>query len=202
MNPEAIRKRLQDLVGNAHDYKNVLPQVLEVVIDHELWKTLTRADGTPFATIGEFLTTHFPHGTGVGQDKNCLSYGDVMKLCQGYSTVVDVLARNAPKGKRGGSGSNQHKKVQMLGTEHLLPRGHAKANTTPVLQAKLAEHHPQVWADFIAGKHKTVNSAAVAAGLVKDSNDPLKRLKENWRKASAKDRKAFLEFLKGEGVGV
>lgn len=197
MDPEAIRKRLQDLIGNAHNYKNVLPQVLKVVIEHELWRTLARVDGTPFRDIGEFLTTHFPHGTGVGQDKNCLNYAQVMELCQDYPSVVDVLAKNAPKGKPG-----RKKEGDIIAAVPPQLDRRSGTHTTPVLQAKLAEHHPQVWSDFLAGKHKTVNAAAVAAGLVKDSNNPLKRLKENWKKASAKDRKAFLEFLRGEGVGV
>lgn len=192
---EAIRKRLQDLIGGGHVHSlvNVLPHSLEIVIQHELWKRLTRADGTVFESIGDFLTTYFPHGVGCGQDRNSLSYGQLMELCKDFPTVQKVLAANMPKGKAGRKKAGD----EIGAVRHQFER-HG-SNKTPVLQAKLAESHPEVWSEFLAGKLPSVRAAAEKAGLVKNANDPLARLKSNWKKATAAQRRAFLKFIEENG---
>jgi hypothetical protein len=77
---------------------------------------------------------------------------------------------------------------QQLGVDR-----HTGGNTTAVLQAKLVERHPAAWADYLAGKYKTVRAAATAAGLVKDANNPLARLLSNWKNATPEERQAFMD---------
>ncbi len=167
--------------GHTEALTNHLPQVLETIIEHELWAS--------------YLTTPVSQG-GMGCDSSyyALSYEDLMELCRRFKRVYGVLAENAPKGKRGGNGNNQHKKKQeLIGTDQ-FPRGGTCTNRSAVLSAKLAEHHPEVMAAFLAGEHKTVYAAAKAAGLVKDANAPLDRLKQNWKKATAAERAEFRRF--------
>lgn len=166
---------------------NVLPQFLETAIDHELWKVLPRADGHPFDSLAEYLSTNYPFGVGCGRQRNALTYGQVMELCKEFPKVVDALATSLPTGKPGPKSENLPRTGEIPS-----PR---RSDTKPVLQAKLAEHHPDVWADFLAGNFRSVRAAAEAAGLTKPSNDPLARLKSNWNKANAAQRRAFLKFI-------
>jgi hypothetical protein len=77
--------------------------------------------------------------------------------------VVDVLAREAPKGKPGRKKAGE----EIGAVRHQLDR-HGK-NTHGVLQAKLAQRHPDVWADYLAGKFKSVRAAAESAGLGREA---------------------------------
>jgi hypothetical protein len=54
------------------------------------------------------------------------------------------------------------------------------------------------WDDYLAGKYRSVTAAAVACGMIDDANAPLARLKQNWRKASKAERRAFREFIRDE----
>lgn len=165
--------------------------MLETVIKHELWKTLTRADGAAFGSLGEFLTAYFPHGAGCGQDRNSLTYAQVMELCKDFPSVLDKLAENAPKGKPGRKRDGEE--------NHFVRSGLRRERyTLPVLQTRLAQEHPEIWSDFLAGRYRSVRAAAEAAGLVKNANDPLSRLKSNWKKASAAERRAFMAFIEND----
>lgn len=60
---------------------------------------------------------------------------------------------------------------------------------------RLAAHHPQVYADYLAGKHKTVKAARRAANMLSERT-PLHELKNAWRKASPVEQRAFVDWLK------
>lgn len=174
-----------------------MPQTLETIITHRLWETRKKANGADFAGLADYLLTNVSGGgLGCENSAHALNYEQIMKLCEGHPRVEDALLEAAPKRKRGGSGSNQHqKKEELIRTDQFL-RGGPATNSTSVLKVKLEQQYPEVWADFRAGKHATVYAAAKAAGLVKDANAPLYRLKCYWKKASEADRRAFLEWLK------
>lgn len=141
----------------------------------------------PISTAEELTMSTPPHPT----------YGQLMELCKDFPTVVDALAKNAPKGKRGGDRRSERAKDNQASARTLDRKGGSAA---PVLQAKLAERFPEVWADFLAGKFRSVRAAAEKAGLVKPGHDPLARLKSNWKKATAKQRAEFLKFIEAEGA--
>jgi hypothetical protein len=120
-----------------------------------------------------------------------------MELCKDFPKVVDALARNAPKGKRGGDRRSEEAKTNQKGVPTFDRNGTTK--TKPVLEAKLAERHPEVWEGYLNGEYTSVRAAAEAAGLVRPANDPVARLKSNWRKATAAQRRAFLTWTESEG---
>jgi hypothetical protein len=195
INPASVHRRLKEMVGGgrAHDMVNVLPQTLRCVIDNELWADLKRADGQPFGSLYDFLVAWWPHGCGVGQDDASLNYAQLMELCRGWPSILDALAKNAPKGTPGrpkNSGRDNGSR-----TAPIMSRGKSAAHKTATLQARLAQEHPAVWAAFIAGEYRSVRAAAEAAGLVARTNDPLARLKANWNKATPAARRKFLAYL-------
>ena len=63
---------------------------------------------------------------------------------------------------------------------------------------RLQKDHPQVWGDYQAGVYKTLTEARRAANLG-GTRTRLHELKNAWRKASDKERDAFLAFLDAEG---
>ena len=64
---------------------------------------------------------------------------------------------------------------------------------------RLQKDYPQTWGDFQAGIYKTLAEARRAADLG-GTRTRLQELKNAWRKASDKERDAFLAFLDAEGV--
>lgn len=193
IDPDGIHRHLQELVNGGHSLVNVLPQLLGVVVENKVWKKRVRPDGRPFGSLAEYLLAHHPFGAGCESHRNALTYAQLMELCADFPKVRDILAREAPKGKRGGD-----RKSESSRSDHaeVLPLDRHGGNTVPVLSARLAQEHPEVWGAYLNGEYQTVTAAAIAAGLITNSNAPLKRLKENWRRASKAERKAFLEFIR------
>jgi hypothetical protein len=62
---------------------------------------------------------------------------------------------------------------------------------------RLERDHPAVYADHLAGKYKTVRSAASAAGLI-HLPTRLDALKREWKKATAVQKVEFLRWVKSE----
>jgi hypothetical protein len=54
-----------------------------------------------------------------------------------------------------------------------------------------------VWQDYLAGRHRSVTAAAIACGMIADANAPLARLKQNWKRATAAERRAFRRWQDG-----
>ena len=74
--------------------------------------------------------------------------------------VVDALAKNAPKGKRGRDRRSDKANADQGAVRHLDRHG---KNTSSVLSAKLAERFPDHWQGYLDGKYKSVH--AVIAGV-------------------------------------
>lgn len=66
---------------------------------------------------------------------------------------------------------------------------------------RLQVEHRLIYDDFVAGKHKTLASALVEAGL-KKPRSTLQALKSDWSKASAKEQRDFDVWRKRLGAPV
>ncbi|QBJ15520.1 hypothetical protein EYD00_18950 [Agrobacterium sp. 33MFTa1.1] len=62
------------------------------------------------------------------------------------------------------------------------------------LENRLKRDHPNIYADWVAGRYGNVLSAAIAAGL-KKPRTRLHELKNAWQKASAQERDEFEKWL-------
>jgi len=67
---------------------------------------------------------------------------------------------------------------------------------TAKLEKRLAEEAPGYLERFHNGEFPSIRKAAIAAGIHQDSHSPLMRLKANWKKASASERRQFRRWLK------
>lgn len=64
---------------------------------------------------------------------------------------------------------------------------------------RLEKEHPQVHADFLTGRYKSLRQALLAAGL-ETERPRLSELKNAWTKANSRDRAAFIKFLASQGA--
>jgi hypothetical protein len=63
-----------------------------------------------------------------------------------------------------------------------------------VLEIRLAKEKPAYYRAYLRREYKTVTTAAIAAGLIKDDIN-LRRFKSAWRKMTATQRKEGLESI-------
>lgn len=64
---------------------------------------------------------------------------------------------------------------------------------------RLERQHPTTFADFKAGKYPSINEALYAAGL-KRRRTRVQEMQNAWRKASAAERREFVQWLKTAGA--
>lgn len=62
-------------------------------------------------------------------------------------------------------------------------------------EERLIRDHPEIYADLVDEKYRTVTEAAIAAGL-KKPRTRLQELKNAWEKAGLSEKKAFLVWLR------
>jgi len=189
-NYDSIRRQLFDRIHKTGEQvKNDLPNKLRFAIDHKAWKQFSRADGTPFENISEWIVTPFPIGLGAGQDRLVLSWEDILKLTECAPDVHEVLLGNPPPKRKPKPGSKLYPSTGIV-----LERGHSSSRIA-LLSIHLKTQYPKYYEAYMRGEYKSVTAAATAAGLLKD-NVNLRRLKSAWRKATKTERKQFEEWKK------
>jgi hypothetical protein len=186
------------------EIKNDLPNLIERSIEQEAWKdAVNPATGKPFANAGEWLVARYPLGPGVGHGRFAITYDDCIRLSDDRPKLKDLLVRHRPKGK--GGRPEKNKPVDNVNT--LSPAAVRKTgNSRLYIEERLEKHHKEIWHDYINGhkdesgkvKYPSARQAGIAAGFVKDSHDPLMRLKANWKKATKKQRKEFILWTQKE----
>lgn len=188
-NFEAIRNHLFDRIHRTgEEIKNDFPNILRAAIETKAWEHFQDNDGKPFKNLVDWLSHSFPNGASLGQGQNAITYEEALTLTEGHPEVHSVLAKNAPRAASG-------RKKNGSRTTPILARGKLASKTKPVLSARLAQEFPDIYEAYMRGEYRSIRAAAEAAGLVKPSNDPLQRLKSNWKKATAKQRKEFHAWL-------
>lgn len=191
-NYKAILTHLFDRIHRTgEEIKNDFPNLLRTAIETEAWKHFKDNEGKPFENLVVWLQYTFPNGAGLGHGRNAITYKEALALTEGHAEVHRILAKHAPKGKAGRKKQNGDRTVAILDRH----TGHMHK---PVLVARLAQDFPDVYEAYLRGEYRSVRAAAEAAGLVKPGNDPMARLKSNWNKATASQRKEFLEWIKSE----
>jgi hypothetical protein len=175
------------------EMKNDLPNNVERFIDAEGWNlVINPATGKAFENVGQWLVANYPLGPGMGVGRFSITYDEFIVLCEDRPKLKDMLIRFRPKGKRGpkakGSLFDNVKEIDPPKT----------GNSRLYIEERLQRDHPEIWQDYLDGKFKSARQAAIQAGFVKDTHDPLMRLKANWNKASKKQRREFLKWVESQ----
>jgi hypothetical protein len=195
-NFEAIRNQLFDRIHKTgEEMKNDFPNKLRRAIETEAWRHFSDLEGKPFTNLVDWLAYTFPNGASMGEGKNAITYQEAIDLCKEHPEVQTALRTNAPNSGHGGDRRSQKAKLYQGAVRHLDRHAtHAKA----LLAIRLAQENPEIYKAFENGKYTSLRAAAEAAGIVKRSNDPLPRLKSFWTRASRKEQREFLKWIKAQ----
>jgi hypothetical protein len=185
----ATNKIFDRVHRTGEEIKNDLPNWVERAVKHQTWrKSINPATGRPFEAVGEWLVASWPLGPGMGVGKHAITYDEFILLCESRPKLKKLLVESRPKrpGKRNDLCDNI--------TEVTVKPKHG-STTRAYLEDRLARDYPQHWQDYIDGKYRSARQAAIAAGFMKDTHNPIDRLMSNWRKANKKQRLAFVKLL-------
>jgi hypothetical protein len=200
LNASAILKRTQKLVADGKASVD-LPRKLGEVHEHELWKEWVSANGVKFENFSSAVTAKQPFGLGVGQYNGWISVTQLYHLLRGYSAVqlelrklvADEIQPLAALGAIGrGRNRSSNATSNGRGADYLLARIKRDADDGKKKAIKALD-------DWASGKHKSVQKAAIAAGIKKVDSDavrcPIQRIKMYWKRANAQQRQELLEWL-------
>jgi hypothetical protein len=177
------------------ELKNDLPNLIQRAIDAEVWKDATNpATGKPFDNAGEWLIANYPLGPGVGNGRFAIDYDDCIRLCASRPAVKDMLVKHRPKGKVGGDRQSSKAKQTMVDNVNNGAK-RKTGNTRLYIEERLCRDYKDIWQDYLNGKYPSARQAGIAAGFIKDTHDPLVRMKANWNKATKAQRRAFLKWV-------
>ena len=186
-------RALADAIEQLHDYSGV-----------NGWKGATRADGTKFTTFRDYAAYRNPPGLGFNADDGAADVDAVVSrliLFDRNRPAIKYLGgsvrgtpSDARKGKRYAAKGNSG-----VGACPTI----SKANHSSVagLADRLQRDFPKVWADYLAGEHRTVNAAARVAGIVPDRHNPVSEARQAWNRMTKAQRKKFREMVKTAGTG-
>jgi hypothetical protein len=189
----ATNKIFDRVHRTGEEIKNDLPNWVERAVKHQTWKkSINPSTGKPFDTVGEWLVASWPLGPGMGVGKHAITYDEFILLCESRPALKKLLVESRPKGKRGGDKRSDDFKVYNVNND-LKPT--PKGNSRAYLEDRLARDYKQHFDDYLNGKYKSARQAAIAAGFLRDTHNPIDRLLGNWKKASKRERLAFIKLL-------
>lgn len=196
LNLENAKNRIFDRVHRTgEEVKNDLPNWVERVVQDGAWKKAKDANGKPFTTVGEWLVSNYPLGPGVGSSRFAIKYEELISLCEdNFPNLCKLLKDSRPQRKRGGDRRSEDFKCDN-GTIEKRTHG---SNSRQYIEERLRREFPAIWKAYLNGEYKSARQAGIAAGFIKDTHDPVMRLKANWRKASKKQRREFLKWMQSE----
>lgn len=192
VNYKELQKRLFNRVHRTgEEIKNDFPNILQSCIKHKAWEHFSTVDGKPFKNLGEWLVYSFPNGVSMGSSWSVVSYEDALQLCKDHRQLHGLLVKHrpSPSGEKGG-----RPKKETVNNINGLAKKHV-GTSRAYIEQRLQKDFPKIWKDYVAGNYKSARQAGIAAGFISDSHDPVKRLKSNWSKATAKQRKEFLSWI-------
>lgn len=195
LNLENAKNRIFDRVHRTgEEVKNDLPNWVERVVQDGAWKKAKDANGKPFNTVGEWLVSNYPLGPGVGSSRFAIKYEELISLCEdNFPNLCKLLKDSRPQRKNGGDRKSSEISVDKVNTD---PR--PTGNSRQYIEERLRREFPAIWKAYLNGEYKSARQAGIAAGFIKDSHDPLMRLKSNWNKASKSQRNAFFKWIKSQ----
>lgn len=194
VNYKVLQERLFKRVHRTgEEIKNDFPNILRTCIEYKAWEHFKKADGESFRNLGEWLVYAFPNGISMGGSDKAISYEDALQLCKEDRELHGLLVKHRPTGKTG-----PKPKDNCVNNVNEIPK-RAMGNTRAYIEQRLQAEFPSIWKQYIRGEFKSARSAGIAAGFIKDTHDPVMRLKANWRKASRKQQNEFLRWLESEG---
>jgi hypothetical protein len=188
----AVNKIFDRVHRTGEEVKNDLPNWVQRAVDNETWrKSVNPTTGKPFETVGEWLVASWPLGPGMGSSEFAITYDEFILLCEKRPALKKLLVESRPKRREGRPTKEEAETCDNI-TSSKPKHG---STSRAYLEDRLARGFPDHWQDYIDGKYKSARQAAIAAGFLKDTHNPIDRLLSNWRKASKSQRLEFVKHL-------
>jgi hypothetical protein len=203
---EALRERAYRMAQSGMQSARSLADAIEQLHDYEgkgNWRMQARPDGTKFKTFREYAAYRNPPGLGFNSDDGAADVDAIVsRLIQfdrnrpAIEHLGGSVRNNNSDAKRGASNGRSNNKIT-------APKSCQAPAATSVagLSDRLQRDFPKVWAEYLAGDHRTVNAAARAAGIVPDRHDPVNEARQAWNRMTNAQRKTFREMVKVAGTG-
>jgi len=136
----AVRHKLLTLIDQKETTEKHIAPYLELMERYEGYKQLDNENDTTFTSVEEFLTANYPFGL----------EGKIERENGGYKL------RKHGGDRRSDGFQDDNSNVEKQG------------NSKSYILARLERDHPDILADFEAGKYRSARQAGIAAGFVKD----------------------------------
>lgn len=196
----ALRERAFRMAQSGLQSARELASAIEQLHDYEGpdgWRRATRPDGTKFKTFREYAAFRNPPGLGFNADDGAADVDAIV------SRLIQ-FDRNRPAIKHLGGSVRSEKKGRRPTSEKCdgaVTLSKSSTSSVAGLADRLQRDFPKVWAEYLAGDHRTVNAAARAAGIVPDRHNPINEARQAWNRMTKAQRKKFREMVKAAGTG-
>jgi hypothetical protein len=188
----AVNKIFDRVHRTGEEVKNDLPNWVQRAVDNETWRqSVNPATGKPFASVGEWLVASWPLGPGMGHGEFAITYDEFILLCENRPNLKRLLVESRPKRREGRPTKEESETEDNIRSFSRVTGSTSRAR----IEDRLARDFPTHWQDYIDGKYRSARQAAIAAGFLKDTHNPIDRLLSNWRKASKPQRLEFVKHL-------
>jgi len=200
---EALRERAYRMAQSGMQSARSLADAIEQLHDYEgkgNWRTQARPDGTKFKTFREYAAYRNPPGLGFNADDGAADVDAIVSRLIQFDRnrpAIKHLGGSVRGTKHGNRNAAKEKTNPGAGIGSRAP----KDNSVAGLADRLQRDFPKVWAEYLAGDHRTVNAAARAAGIVPDRHDPVNEARQAWNRMTKAQRKTFREMVKAAGTG-
>jgi hypothetical protein len=201
---DALRERAFRMAQSGLQSARELASAIEQLHDYDGpdgWKRATRPDGTRFKTFREYAAYRNPPGLGFNAEDGAADVDAIVSRLIQFDRNRPAIKHlgGSVRGTKHGN-KNATKDKTNVGADI---RSESKAKHTSVagLADRLQRDFPMVWADYLAGDHRTVNAAARAAGIVPDRHNPVSEARQAWNRMTKAQRKTFREMVRAAGTG-
>lgn len=183
-----MRFEIQKLLDQHKTDHELLEMCWTAFVKHQGWKELQDAKRKPFQSLADFCKAKRPHGLG----RNCEEIDALLQEGAAKRTAQAMAGDDKVKPLAEPNTTNQHNRA--VDDVNGRPAG----NSTAYLVRRLKRDRPDVAEALARGEYRSARAAAKAAGIVRDPS-PLDLLRRAWKRASKKEREAFMDEVGKEG---
>lgn len=159
---EYRKQKLEEAVDQAIGGKIKFTAEAAEFINSEAWRHFLNANKESFTTFEAFCLHKRPYGLGCTRD-------DYFILISSYTQFKNKAQQSAMMAKEIGETAGGDKKSEHYQNHYYNCNNDSmekQGNTSDYLTARIARDDPQVYADMLKGKYRSVRAAAIDAGIV------------------------------------
>ena len=204
--PEAIRNLEERAYAHSRGFGRSLATTCDVIESlhdigaHQLAK---KPNGDSFDSFAEYVSYKFPPGLGFSQDAGGIGIEALIEQIMAFDPnrpSIGYLGGKRSSGNGGGQKGNANARKGKNDSVS-IPSRLRNHKTAAGMADVLEREHPKVWADYKAGKIKSITAAAIKAGIHSNPHKPWREVTRAWNRLTTAERKAFAKLIASIGTG-